>query len=155
MSFITTKFHEILSSGFRGVALTRKTGLTDWLTDWLMDGSKTLYPPQLVAWGITNPHWRLRLDVNATFRQTDTKQWKEGIKCMLYNISPRVFCGEIGSMGELWVVPGSKINRGRRTRTLTVTWKTLIFFMSFRIDRYKNPLRPIWGKKYYHRVLSQ
>ena len=33
MSFITTKFHEILSSGFRGVALTRKTELTDLLTD--------------------------------------------------------------------------------------------------------------------------
>ena len=32
MSFITTKFHEILLSGFRGVALTRKTGLTDWQT---------------------------------------------------------------------------------------------------------------------------
>ena len=45
---ITTKFHEILLSGFRGVALTRKTGLMDRLTD----GSKTLYPPQLVAWGI-------------------------------------------------------------------------------------------------------
>ena len=44
MSFITTKFQEILLSRFRGVALTRKTGLTD--------GSKTLYPPQLVAWGI-------------------------------------------------------------------------------------------------------
>ena len=28
-SFITTKFQEILLSGFRGVALTRKTGLTD------------------------------------------------------------------------------------------------------------------------------
>ena len=52
MSFITTKFHEILLSGFRGVALKRKTGLTDLLTDWLTDGSKTLYPPQLVAWGI-------------------------------------------------------------------------------------------------------
>ena len=38
MSFISTKFHEILLSGFRGVALTRKTGLTDWLTDWLTDG---------------------------------------------------------------------------------------------------------------------
>ena len=37
MSFITTKFHEILLSCFRGVALTRKTGLTDWLTDWLND----------------------------------------------------------------------------------------------------------------------
>ena len=53
MSFITTcTFYEILLSSFRGVALTRKTGLTDWLTDWLTDGSKTLYPPQLVAWGI-------------------------------------------------------------------------------------------------------
>ena len=52
MSVITSKFQEILLSGFRGVALTRKTGLTDWLTDWLTDGSKTLYPPQLVAWGI-------------------------------------------------------------------------------------------------------
>ena len=50
MSFITTKFHEILLSGFRVVALTRKT----WLTDWLTDGSKTLYPPQLVAWSIIN-----------------------------------------------------------------------------------------------------
>ena len=52
MSFIFTKFHEILLSGFRGVALTRKTGLTDWLTnwqtDWLTDGSKTLYPTQHV-----------------------------------------------------------------------------------------------------------
>ena len=38
ISFITIKFLEILSSGFRGVALTRKTGLTDWLTDWLTDG---------------------------------------------------------------------------------------------------------------------
>ena len=45
MFFITAKFHEILLSGFRGVALTKKNpGLTD--------GSKTLYPPQLVAWGI-------------------------------------------------------------------------------------------------------
>ena len=29
MSFTTTKFHEILLSCFRGVVLTRKTGLTD------------------------------------------------------------------------------------------------------------------------------
>ena len=47
--FITSNFYEILLSGFRGVALTRKTGLTnwrtDWLTDWRTDGSKTLYPP--------------------------------------------------------------------------------------------------------------
>ena len=49
MSFITIKFQEILLSGFRGVALTRKIRLTDWRTD----GSNTLYPPQLVAWGIT------------------------------------------------------------------------------------------------------
>ena len=48
MFFITTKFHEILLSGFGGVALTRETGLTDGRTD----GSKTLYPPQLVARGI-------------------------------------------------------------------------------------------------------
>ena len=54
MSFITTKLYKILLSSFREVALTRKTGLTDWLTDWLTDGSKTLYPPQLVAWGIIN-----------------------------------------------------------------------------------------------------
>ena len=52
MSFITRKFHEILLSGFRGVALTRKTGLTEGQTDWLTDRSKTLYPPQLVVWGI-------------------------------------------------------------------------------------------------------
>ena len=45
MSFITTKFQEILLSGFRGVVLTRRTGLADWLTDW----AKTLYPPQLVV----------------------------------------------------------------------------------------------------------
>ena len=41
MSFVRTiKFHKILLGGFRGVALTRKTGLKDWLTDWLTDGSK-------------------------------------------------------------------------------------------------------------------
>ena len=33
MSFITTTFHKIMLSGFRGVALTRKTGLMDWLTE--------------------------------------------------------------------------------------------------------------------------
>ena len=33
MSFITTKFHEILLSCFGGVALKRKTGLTDRLAD--------------------------------------------------------------------------------------------------------------------------
>ena len=114
-SFIITKFHEILLSNFRGVALTnsfrsifhfgqiskfkkgvfrekngikiscesthvlhnykvslnsverfqrscadkknRTDGLTDLLTDWLRDGSKTFiytWPPQLDAWGITN-----------------------------------------------------------------------------------------------------
>ena len=55
----STKFHEILLSGFRGVALTRKTGLTDWLTDWLTywltdwltDETKSIFPPQLRAWG--------------------------------------------------------------------------------------------------------
>ena len=57
MSLITTKFNKILLSGFKGVALTRKTGLTDWLTD----GSKTLYPPQLIASGIVIRN--LQLDV--------------------------------------------------------------------------------------------
>ena len=33
MSFITTKFYDIMLSGFRGGALTRKTGLPDWLND--------------------------------------------------------------------------------------------------------------------------
>ena len=42
---VTTKFHKILLSRFKGFDLTIKRGL--------MDGSKTLYPPQLVAWGIT------------------------------------------------------------------------------------------------------
>ena len=114
MPITTTKFHEILLSGFRGVALTNcfssifhfgqiskfKTGVTprnelnqnflwicasihyvfhhykvSWnsverfqrscadkknrtngLTDRLTDGSKTLYPPQLVAWGIMMVH---------------------------------------------------------------------------------------------------
>ena len=42
MSFKTTKFHEILLSGFRWVALTKKQDrrtdkLTDWLTEWLTD----------------------------------------------------------------------------------------------------------------------
>ena len=31
-----------------------KKNRTDGQTDWLTDGSKTLYPPQLVAWGIIN-----------------------------------------------------------------------------------------------------
>ena len=47
LTFITTKFHEILLSGFSGVALTRKTGLTDWRK------SKKHYT-LLVAWGIIN-----------------------------------------------------------------------------------------------------
>ena len=41
MSLITTKFHEILVSGFRGVALTKKKnrtdGSTDCMDDWLTD----------------------------------------------------------------------------------------------------------------------
>ena len=43
MSFIATKFYEILLSDFRGVTLT-KTGFMDRLTDGLMAGSKTFYP---------------------------------------------------------------------------------------------------------------
>ena len=105
LSFITTKFHKILLSAFKGIALTNcfsrifnfgqistfKRGITpskkmnqkfliictsihhvlnhnvlwnsfleelrwhknqDWLTNWRTDGSKSLYPPQLFAWGI-------------------------------------------------------------------------------------------------------
>lgn len=44
MSRIHTKFYEISCSGLRGVT---KSG-----TDWLTDGSKTLYLSQLVWWGI-------------------------------------------------------------------------------------------------------
>ena len=54
MSFITTTFHEFcraVSEEFHW----HKTGLKNGLTDWRLrtDGSKTLFPPQLVAWGIT------------------------------------------------------------------------------------------------------
>ena len=50
MSFITTKFHhEILLSGFREVVLTKRKKTHPGLTDRQV---KTLYPPQLVAWGI-------------------------------------------------------------------------------------------------------
>ena len=52
MSFISTEFHKILIERFRRSCANKKK--QDWLTDWLMDGSKTLYTPQLVAWGITN-----------------------------------------------------------------------------------------------------
>lgn len=48
--FVATNFHEILSSGFKGVPLTKKKKL-DWLTDWLMDRSKLLHPTLLIAWG--------------------------------------------------------------------------------------------------------
>ena len=51
MSFITRN-----NSGFRGVALTRITGLAEWLTDLIADGSKTFYPPQLVAWDINKEY---------------------------------------------------------------------------------------------------
>ena len=50
MSFITTNFHEIQLSGFRGVPLTRKTGLTDWLTDGRIKNILILYLPKLVGW---------------------------------------------------------------------------------------------------------
>ena len=36
----------------------------DWRTDWLTDGSKTLYPPQLVAWGIIIVQHRAVLNIN-------------------------------------------------------------------------------------------
>ena len=70
MSFISSKFHEILLSGFRGVALTRKTGLTDWLTDGRV---KTLYPPQLVAWGIIKRSINLMEDPRGRSRCRDSK----------------------------------------------------------------------------------
>ena len=58
------KIYKILLSGLRGVALTRKTELTDWLTD----GSKTLYPPQLVGLGtITWPLLVCHIDLNQSF----------------------------------------------------------------------------------------
>ena len=37
MYFITTKFHQILLSGFKGVSMTNKTEPSDWLTDDLTD----------------------------------------------------------------------------------------------------------------------
>ena len=55
MSFIITKVNEIQLSVFRGVALTRKTGLTDWLTDWLTDGwVKNWIPPAAHCVGHNN-----------------------------------------------------------------------------------------------------
>ena len=55
MSFITTKFNEILLSGFRGVVLTRKTGLTDWLTD--ADGQvKNIIPSATRCVGYKNDY---------------------------------------------------------------------------------------------------
>ena len=63
MSLITTKFHEILLNSFRGVALTKKKPNQDWLTD----RSKTLYPPQLVAWGIIIHTLHVFLCWKATF----------------------------------------------------------------------------------------
>ena len=58
MSFITTKFHEILLSGFRGAALTRKTGLTDWLTDWLTDGRVKNIPFATRCVGYNDSSWK-------------------------------------------------------------------------------------------------
>ena len=49
MFFITTKFHGILLSGFRGVALTKKNR-----TDGLTDGTKTLYPSATRCVGYNN-----------------------------------------------------------------------------------------------------
>ena len=56
MFFITTKFHEILLSGFRGVALTRKK--QDWRTDWRTDGWIKNIPSELVSWGFIKPNSR-------------------------------------------------------------------------------------------------
>ena len=50
MSFITSKFQEIVLSGFRGVVLTRKTGLTDWLADWLTEGRVKNIIPSATRW---------------------------------------------------------------------------------------------------------
>ena len=57
MSFITTKFHEILLSSFTGVALTRKTGLTDWLT---VGRVKNLIPSATRCVGYNNEEWRTK-----------------------------------------------------------------------------------------------
>ena len=51
MSFITTKFYEILVEQFQRSYADKKNKI-DGLTDCMMDRSNTLYPPQLVAWGI-------------------------------------------------------------------------------------------------------
>ena len=83
MSFTTTKFHEILWRGFRGVGLTRKTGQTDWL----MDRSKTLYPPQLVAWGIKIT---FNIHVNGPYQ---VPKKKPGTDIGLYLIPDRIGCG--------------------------------------------------------------
>ena len=57
MSVITTKLHEILLSDLWGVALTRKTGLTDWLTDRLIDGRvENIIPSATRCVGYKNIH---------------------------------------------------------------------------------------------------
>ena len=55
MSFITTKFYIILL-----ICADKKTGLMDWL----MDGLKTLDPPQLVARGIIKQNYIEQLEWN-------------------------------------------------------------------------------------------
>ena len=69
-----TLYHSLLQS-FRKFCWTVSEELRwqekqDWLTDWLTDGSKTLYPPQLVAWGIIG-HQITRIVRCWWFRLTD------------------------------------------------------------------------------------
>ena len=57
MSFITTRFPEILLSDFRGIALTRKNR-----TDGLTDDQKNFWikniPSELVMWDFMKPNSR-------------------------------------------------------------------------------------------------
>ena len=58
MIFITAKFHQILLRGFKGVAMTKKIGLTDLRTDCMTDGRvKNI----IVAWGIIKLNSKIHL----------------------------------------------------------------------------------------------
>ena len=54
----------------------RTDGLTDWPTDWLTDGSKTLYPPQLVPWGIINTV-QARIQIKNIRKGEEGRSWDE------------------------------------------------------------------------------
>ena len=117
MSFTTTKFYDIMLSGFRGVALTRKQDcLTDWLTDVRF---KNIIPSVTPCVGFN--YWPLINCLGDCFNQCIHEEWKTG-SSWTSSHQARGFSAEHNADADCLKVKPERTNTFTNTFTLCILW---------------------------------